>query len=46
MFQINLGIYLKDKNKEFSILVDRAVGGSSIMDGQLELMVHRFVMLF
>ncbi|QCE14629.1 lysosomal alpha-mannosidase [Vigna unguiculata] len=40
-YPINLGIYLKDKRKEFSILVDRAVGGSSIMDGQLELMVHR-----
>ncbi|RDY10272.1 putative alpha-mannosidase [Mucuna pruriens] len=40
-YPINLGIYLKDKSKEFSILVDRAVGGSSIKDGQLELMVHR-----
>ncbi|XP_028229498.1 probable alpha-mannosidase At5g13980 [Glycine soja] len=40
-YPINLGIYLKDKSKEFSILVDRAVGGSSIIDGQLELMVHR-----
>ncbi|KAK7350740.1 hypothetical protein VNO77_09651 [Canavalia gladiata] len=40
-YPINLGIYLKDKSKEFSILVDRAVGGSSIEDGQLELMVHR-----
>lgn len=46
MFQINLGIYLRDKSKEFSILVDRAVGGSSIIDGQLELMVHRFVIMF
>lgn len=40
-YPINLGIYLRDKSKEFSILVDRAVGGSSIIDGQLELMVHR-----
>ncbi|TKY73710.1 Alpha-mannosidase protein [Spatholobus suberectus] len=40
-YPINLGIYLKDKSKEFSILVDRAVGGASIIDGQLELMVHR-----
>jgi hypothetical protein len=44
LFQINLGIYLRDKSKEFSVLVDRSVGGSSIVDGQLELMVHRFVM--
>lgn len=41
--QINLGIYMKDNSNEFSILVDRSVGGSSITDGQLELMVHRLV---
>ncbi|KAL2347102.1 hypothetical protein Fmac_001102 [Flemingia macrophylla] len=40
-YPLNLGIYLKDKSKELSILVDRAIGGSSIKDGQLELMVHR-----
>ena len=44
-FQINLGMYLKDDSKEFSIMVDRSVGGSSIVDGQLELMLHRFVYL-
>ncbi|MCI07912.1 lysosomal alpha-mannosidase-like, partial [Trifolium medium] len=44
LFQINLGIYLKDKNSEFSVLVDRSVGGSSILDGQLELMVHRRIL--
>ncbi|KAL3529076.1 hypothetical protein ACH5RR_008398, partial [Cinchona calisaya] len=40
-YPINLGIYLKDDANEFSILVDRSVGGSSIFDGQLELMLHR-----
>ncbi|WJX84389.1 alpha-mannosidase [Trifolium repens] len=40
-YPINLGIYLKDNSREFSVLVDRSVGGSSILDGQLELMVHR-----
>ncbi|KVI06110.1 Galactose mutarotase-like domain-containing protein [Cynara cardunculus var. scolymus] len=40
-YPINLGIYLKDHRSEFSILVDRSVGGSSIVDGQLELMLHR-----
>ncbi|XP_024023141.1 probable alpha-mannosidase At5g13980 isoform X2 [Morus notabilis] len=40
-YPINLGIYLKDKSNELSLLVDRAVGGSSIVDGQLELMLHR-----
>lgn len=39
--QINLGIYIQDNNTELSVLVDRAVGGSSIVDGQIELMLHR-----
>lgn len=41
-FQINLGIFTVDKKSEFSVLVDRATGGSSIKDGQVELMLHRF----
>lgn len=40
--QLNLGIYTSDKKSEFSLLVDRATGGGSIRDGQLELMLHRF----
>ncbi|GLJ25232.1 hypothetical protein SUGI_0482830 [Cryptomeria japonica] len=40
-YPINLGIYMIDDNNEFSILVDRAVGGSSIQDGELEMMLHR-----
>ncbi|KAI7736479.1 hypothetical protein M8C21_012084, partial [Ambrosia artemisiifolia] len=40
-YPINLGVYLKDEKSELSVLVDRSVGGSSIVDGQLELMLHR-----
>ncbi|KAE8711867.1 Alpha-mannosidase [Hibiscus syriacus] len=40
-YPINLGMYMKDDNKELSVLVDRSVGGASIKDGQLELMLHR-----
>uniref|UniRef100_A0A7N0UN86 Alpha-mannosidase n=1 Tax=Kalanchoe fedtschenkoi TaxID=63787 RepID=A0A7N0UN86_KALFE len=40
-YPINLGIYMEDKEHELSILVDRALGGSSIEDGQVELMLHR-----
>ncbi|XP_058195681.1 probable alpha-mannosidase At5g13980 [Rhododendron vialii] len=40
-YPINLGMYIKDESEEFSVLVDRSVGGSSIVDGQLELMLHR-----
>ncbi|KAI3832345.1 hypothetical protein MKW92_046815, partial [Papaver armeniacum] len=41
--QINLGIYVEDDKTELSVLVDRSVGGSSLMDGQVELMLHRGV---
>ncbi|KAJ8752293.1 hypothetical protein K2173_003929 [Erythroxylum novogranatense] len=44
-YPINLGIYVQDNQKEFSILVDRPLGGSSIVDGQLELMLHRRLLL-
>ncbi|KAL0377240.1 UNVERIFIED_CONTAM: Alpha-mannosidase [Sesamum radiatum] len=40
-YPINLGIYLVDETTEVSVLVDRAVGGSSLVDGQIELMLHR-----
>ncbi|KAK8652112.1 hypothetical protein V6N13_061134 [Hibiscus sabdariffa] len=40
-YPINLAMYMKDDNKELSVLVDRSVGGASIKDGQLELMLHR-----
>ncbi|CAI9283215.1 unnamed protein product [Lactuca saligna] len=42
-YPVNLGIYLKDETSELSLLVDRSVGGSSIVHGQLELMLHRYV---
>lgn len=40
-YPINLGTYLQDDMNELSILVDRSVGGSSVLDGQIELMLHR-----
>jgi len=33
---------MNDSTHEFSVLVDRATGGSSIKDGEIELMLHRF----
>ncbi|PHU25195.1 hypothetical protein BC332_03527 [Capsicum chinense] len=38
--RINLVLFLKDNNNEFSLLVDKSVGGSSLVDGQLEIMLH------
>ncbi|XWS45559.1 hypothetical protein CRYUN_Cryun15aG0146900 [Craigia yunnanensis] len=40
-YPINLGIYTVDTKSELSVLVDRATGGSSIKDGEVELMLHR-----
>ncbi|KAK7395993.1 hypothetical protein VNO78_16658 [Psophocarpus tetragonolobus] len=40
-YPVNLGIYVQDSSMEFSVLVDRSVGGSSLEDGQMELMLHR-----
>lgn len=46
-YPVNSHIYLKDaaKGTHLAILVDRAQGGSSLQDGQLELMVHRRMVL-
>lgn len=40
-YPINLGVYIEDDSTELSLLVDRSVGGSSLVDGQIELMLHR-----
>ncbi|KAG6702974.1 hypothetical protein I3842_07G062300 [Carya illinoinensis] len=40
-YPLNLGIYTMDKKSELSVLVDRATGGASIEDGEVELMLHR-----
>ncbi|GLT27153.1 hypothetical protein SLA2020_021770 [Shorea laevis] len=40
-YPINLGIYMQDESTELSVLVDRSLGGSSLVDGQIELMLHR-----
>ncbi|KAF8754033.1 hypothetical protein HU200_011530 [Digitaria exilis] len=40
-YPVNLGVYVADGKYELSVLVDRAVGASSIQDGQLEIMLHR-----
>ncbi|XP_022885749.1 alpha-mannosidase-like [Olea europaea var. sylvestris] len=43
-YPINLGIFVEDKESEFSVLVDRATGGGSINDGEIELMLHRRIL--
>ncbi|XP_020699956.1 alpha-mannosidase [Dendrobium catenatum] len=40
-YPLNLGMYMADGKYELSVLVDSPCGGSSIQDGQLEIMLHR-----
>ncbi|KAI7740064.1 hypothetical protein M8C21_022126 [Ambrosia artemisiifolia] len=40
-YPLNLGMYTTDNKTELSVLVDRATGGASINDGQMEIMFHR-----
>ncbi|PHT56477.1 Alpha-mannosidase [Capsicum baccatum] len=41
LLEVNLGMYITDNKSELSVLVDRATGGASIKDGEIELMLHR-----
>lgn len=38
-YPITTRIFLKDDNTQFSVITDRSEGGSSLADGELELMV-------
>ncbi|XP_076907338.1 alpha-mannosidase-like isoform X2 [Bidens hawaiensis] len=40
-YPLNLGIFTRDNKTEMSVLVDRATGGGSINDGEMEIMFHR-----
>ncbi|NXO93238.1 MA2B1 mannosidase, partial [Certhia brachydactyla] len=40
-YPVNTRIFIKDEKVQLTVLTDRSQGGSSILDGSLELMVHR-----
>lgn len=40
-YPVNTAIYIEDNNASIAVLTDRSQGGSSIVDGTVELMVHR-----
>ncbi|UJR22329.1 hypothetical protein I4U23_025391 [Adineta vaga] len=40
-YPINSRIWIKEVNRQLTVLTDRSEGGSSIHDGSIEIMVHR-----
>ncbi|KAG9337365.1 hypothetical protein JZ751_028785 [Albula glossodonta] len=40
-YPINSRMYIKDKEQQLTVVTDRSQGGSSILDGSLEIMLHR-----
>nr|XP_033811493.1 lysosomal alpha-mannosidase isoform X2 [Geotrypetes seraphini] len=40
-YPVNSRIYIKDEKIQLTVLTDRSQGGSSLLSGSLELMVHR-----
>jgi lysosomal alpha-mannosidase len=44
-FPVNTATFIQDSEVRFTVLTDRSQGGGSMVDGQLELMVHRRTLL-
>ena len=40
-YPINSRVYIKDSKSQMTILTDRSLGGSSLKDGSVEIMLHR-----
>jgi len=43
-YPVNAAIYVEDKVRSMSLVTDRSVGGSSLVDGSIEVMVHRRIL--
>jgi lysosomal alpha-mannosidase len=43
-YPVNSRIYIKEANRQLTVLTDRSEGGSSITDGSIEIMVHRRIL--
>ncbi|CAF5057608.1 unnamed protein product, partial [Rotaria magnacalcarata] len=40
-YPINSRIWIKDQNRQLTVLTDRSEGGGSISNGSMEIMLHR-----
>nr|XP_058950817.1 lysosomal alpha-mannosidase-like isoform X1 [Pocillopora verrucosa] len=40
-YPVNSRMYIRDSEKQLTILTDRSLGGSSMKDGSMEIMLHR-----
>lgn len=40
-YPVNSRMYIKDSAKQLTVLTDRSLGGASLKDGSLEIMLHR-----
>ena len=40
-YPVNSRMYIKDSAKQLTVLTDRSLGGSSMKDGSMEIMLHR-----
>lgn len=40
-YPVNSRMYIKDSTKQLTVLTDRSLGGSSMKDGSMEIMLHR-----
>jgi len=40
-YPVNVGMYIKDDVSQLAVLTDRSQGGASLSEGDMELMVHR-----
>ncbi|CAF1357329.1 unnamed protein product [Adineta ricciae] len=43
-YPINSRIWIKDDDRQFTILTDRSEGGGSMWDGSVEIMIHRRIL--
>ena len=45
-YPVNTRMFVKDRQNQMTVLTDRSQGGTSMKDGQLEIMLHRYCVSF